>query len=112
MVLSQPFTKGERVMVPSLKRILRQACEPDEYFSEATIIYAHPTNGWCSFRYDAPAIVASAFNTDIASLSEFTSRRNEFLQAVNSRYVPSDEDDAEDDEDEDEDDDDDECVGF
>lgn len=61
MNITQPFKVGDKVMAPSISFIIKQNSNENK-FVPATIIFAHPTNGWCSYRYDRVNLVGSYFS--------------------------------------------------
>ncbi len=79
MNISQPFKAGDKVIAPSISVIIKQNANEAKYVP-ATIIFAHPTNGWCSFRYDHTSVVASSFNDVIFNTEDYARRIEENLK--------------------------------
>lgn len=79
MNVNQPFKPGDKVIAPSISVIIKQNANEAKYVP-ATIVFAHPTNGWCSFRYEHTAVVATSFNDTIFSAEDYAKRIEENLK--------------------------------
>lgn len=79
MNVMQPFKPGDKVVAPSISVIIKQNANEAKYVP-ATIVFAHPTNGWCSFRYEHTPVVATSFNDTIFSTEDYAKRVEESLK--------------------------------
>lgn len=61
MIANRQFQVGDRVRVRSVA--YKSGDKKYPQYTGATIIFAHPEYGWCSYRMDHPeGLVESAFN--------------------------------------------------
>lgn len=74
MNIAQPFKTGEHVIAPSIAALNKQGGSNEDKYVPAVIVFAHPTNGWCSFRYEHSPVTASTFNDCIYHVEDFQKR--------------------------------------
>lgn len=77
MNVTQPFKAGDKVFAPSISIIIKQNTNEDRVVP-ATVVFAHPTNGWCSYKYDHVNVICSSPNEMIVHADKYD--RNEELK--------------------------------
>lgn len=92
MNIAQPYKVGDKVMAPSISFIIKQNSNESK-FVPATIVFAHPTNGWCSYRYDRVNVVSSYFNDMIFTMDGYEKYLEESLKAAEALMANEDDDD-------------------
>lgn len=70
----QRFKPGDHVITPSVSALNKQSGTNEDKYVHSTIVFAHPTFGWCTFKYDNSPVTASAFCENIFFEDEYKER--------------------------------------